>query len=161
MSETSCAIVDSANAVSTTNVPPSNIFQWALLLALALQVPELLKEIRFILDLHYHSFPLLVVLGTVPSLWRRPANNRKLHSESGLLHQTRGSTSGLDLSYDMMAPDVASAATEEEEEVHSGFVVDGDEWGHFADLDESFERNSVVLGRHPKLPTLQETEEEE
>lgn len=147
---------------------PSNLIQWAVLLALALQIPNLLEEIHLIIDLHYHSFPLLVVLGTFPSLLKRKSYARNSNcsdtffpeSKSGFSFKSSGlvqskSSTKLDLQSEVVRP------------VASSDSAGGDEWGHFADLDGStlVIEQDVKLSAPPSsriiLTTLEEEEEEE
>lgn len=160
-------------STNTTNIESivldagSNLIQLALLLALVFHVPNLLEEIHLILDLHYHSFPMLVVLGSFPLLLKRslkklePTEDEKSYSEfnhvssrSAEMYRSESSLT-LDSKKDTF-PEIAS----------DSISYDTDDWGHFAELDEtmmSIERNLSlkVSSRHTMLSTLEEVEEEE
>lgn len=157
--------VESANMGESGVVEnPSNLIQWAVLLALALQIPNIMEEIRVIIDLHYHSFPLLVVLGTFPAFLKRKRNARtpedpdtfSLDKSARVSSKSTIEREGLtDLQYGGISRTICS---------DSG---DGDEWGHFADLDWSTtvfdhdEKLSVASSRRTTLTTLKEAEDEE
>ena len=143
---------------------PSNLIQWAVLLALALQIPNILEEIRVIIDLHYHSFPLLVVLGTFPAFLKRKKNSRTpedpdaFSADKSARFSSKSivdSESSMDLQYEVVQRTMSSDP------------VDGDEWGHFADLDWSTMvlnqdvKHSVPSSRRMTLTTLEEEEDEE
>ena len=153
----------SLNVTSTEPFDGSNLIQWAVLFALAFQVPKLLEEIRLILDLHYHSFPLLVVLGSFPSLLKRnvkkPARTEKEASYSNIKGYSFSSA-------EMYRTESSLTLDSETFPETSTDSPDADDWGHFAELDETMmalERTPslTVPSRRPTLSTLKEAEEEE
>jgi hypothetical protein len=134
----------------------SNLIQWAVILAIALQVPHLLQDIRLILDLHYHSFPVLVVLGSLPTLLKR---SRTAHftsrDQSSATPKDFRTASSLTLD----SLDETNSATE------STGPTNGEEWGNFIELDDDsgFEPTDTLLIpiRQLTLSTLEEADEEE
>ena len=146
---------------------PSNLIQWAVLFALALQIPKLLEEIRLIIDLHYHSFPLLVILGTFPSFLKRTKNVQVSNDSAQILEDKSCSFKSSGLLYNESSTSLNTQSEVLAGTSSSDFSIDGDEWGHFADLDGSMMglEQEVKLTGSPssrmKLMTLAEEAEEE
>lgn len=165
MSETSLSGKDAMNVVSNE---PSHIAHWALVFFLAFQVPDLLKEIRFILDLHYHSFPLLIVLGSFHPFVKRPRNHPASQSDNCKISGSKLSRSSIgseDSWQNVNLSDFEENSSMKVEREVSG-VSEGDDWGYFADPDESSmllgsNARLAVRGRRGRLPTLPEMEEED
>lgn len=149
----------------------SNIVQWAVLLALVSQLPNLLDEIRLIVDLHYHGFPLLVFLGSFPSLLKRPKKLAyKRASRDEIVPKGRGLSINLfdhHRTKEEERPKCARMDHDTVPNVSISLASTGDDWGHFAELDASlsgFERNvNLSTSRHSTTLTtlLEEAEDEE
>eukprot|EP00977_Amphora_coffeiformis_P019737 scaffold7415_cov170-Amphora_coffeaeformis.AAC.12 len=167
-----CSDEESMNATSTdpTVSDGSNLIQWAVLVAFVFHVPNLLEEIYLILDLHYHSFPMLVVLGSFPLFLKRSMKKTEriedVESYSKMNDFSFRST-------EMLYRTESSLKLESQSETFPEIIAregstfsDTDDWGHFAELDETMialERNLSfkVPSRQTALSTLEEAEEEE
>jgi hypothetical protein len=127
----------------------SNLIQWAVILAIALQVPHLL-------DLHYHSFPVLVVLGSLPTLLKR---SRTAHSTS------RDQSSATPKDFRTSSSLTLDSLGESNSATESTGPTNGEEWGNFIELDDDsgFEPTDTLLIpiRQLTLSTLEEADEEE
>lgn len=136
-------------------------------MALAFQIPKLLDEIHLIIDLHYHSFPLLVVLGTFPSFLKRKRDGRNSKDSNTFSSESEG---GLSFESSWLLRRESSTKLDFQSEfvpLASSDSAGGDEWGHFMDLDGStlVIEQDVKLATPPSsriiLTTLEEEEEEE
>jgi hypothetical protein len=151
----------------------TRLVQCIVLIAVAVQIPNFIDDIIEILDLHYHSFPLLVVLGVVPSLfWKRgpkdaqgftPSSSNNIKPWNELqTNSYRTSASTLDEIRRAVSQDslITDARTTNAMESVSGV----DEWGHFAELDEQMLKEQDVTfmmnSSAGSLGTLPEEEDE-
>lgn len=143
-----------------------SLFPWVAALALLLQIPQLLEEIHIILDLHYHSFPLLVVLGSFSCVLKRP---RKIRADRSSDSSFAERDSFCDSKALYTLGDLVDRL-EYQGRTHPQRSVDvhEDEWGHFTELEEdpsssSYEQHRVPSGprRRSILAPLPESEEEE
>lgn len=88
-------------------------------------------------------------------------SNFSASTDSGSFRRNRSTSACFDLSF--------AVAAVEDEDIGGIASSEGDEWGHFAELDESTflpqERNNIVKlaapGRPRLLPAVPECEEEE
>lgn len=169
----------SQKASTTDDVAETGaIMPCVLLLAVALQLPNVLNEIMQILDLHYHSVPILVLLGVFPGVFFKknskvdgalPRGESSLHSNLSDIPVLPSSQTLLDIQdfYQKAYPqdEVSQPAVVVESLSEKGTV---DEWGHFADFDEEFIdtlASQAILITQPAsrmtLTPLAECEEEE
>jgi hypothetical protein len=148
------------------------LVQCLLLVAMAMQFPNYLNEVIEILELHIHGFPLLIVLGVLPSclLLKKKKqhagdSNSPKSSSSMPPNVTTPSSSLAEIEdYYRNHPDPDPACI-----VSAQGTTDELEWGHFANLDESvheedagfFTLSATASRRAILSPLVEETEEEE
>lgn len=148
--------------------------QYIILLALMIQIPNFFDELMEVIDQHMHSIPLLVMLGVMPSVFwirgKKGESNPK--SQDDLLAIIRRMQS-TDLNTGSMLQE--SSKSDNYNQYHSDIASSKEipafeEWGHFAELDESaLEEKDVCFilnssaRRRPSgnLGTLTEVAEEE
>lgn len=153
------------------------LVQCLLLVTMALQIPNYIDEIVEILELHIHSFPLLIVLGVFPSLYLK----KKQHAVNPTSQMPMPTTSTMHTSSNknLITPQSSLADIEEYYRNHTDSPIKlqkcspvqstgTDEWGHFAELEETFCEQDVgfiipstTLSRRASLSTLVEEAEEE
>jgi hypothetical protein len=163
--------------LALTDADSITLVQCLLLVAMTLQIPNYIDEIIEILELHIHSFPLLIVLGVFPSLYLKKKQHKK-YSSSNLSSR---STSSMPRSADTSSSSLAGIEEYYRNcaESDSAFAISShakrtsthnptDDWGHFADFDESMQDQdaSFVVPLAPRRraslsPLVEETEHEE
>lgn len=151
------------------------LLQWMLLFAMALQLPNYFDQVMELLDLHYHGFPLLVILGTLISKRNTVQVASARHqdsskSSSSLLQSQRESLLIIEEYYRNNSVDDDYAPLESSS-VQGPMPGPKDEWGHFTDFDEGILDDDInfslppVSGRptsrRQSLSILTETEEDE
>lgn len=155
------------------------LIQYIVLLAVASQLGDILDEIIEIVELHLHSFPVLVVLGVLPKIFLKKENVRMADSVSSN-HQRNSSllsASSASILRDIekyYAKNNGDAQCQNLEirsppELRSVVTThhQGDEWGHFADFDDGIDlgEESFCLqpdkGSRAILSPLHETENDE
>lgn len=161
---------------------------WFLLFAMALHIPGCVNSVVEILELHYHSFPLLVLLGTLPSLAQaRKKGGTSLENSTAkaersncsmLFHRASSNTTLLAIEEYYCNAHQSDSFRNTAEKTSpppvcrrpSTHHASQDEWGHFTDFDEDFalrekDFHFAVSVPSPQLiinlGTLQEAEEEE
>ena len=147
------------------------LVQYIVLLAVGLQLPNLLFEIIEILELHIHSFPVLVVLGVFPGMMRKKFRSN-CDSSTNLLRAASASFGSAlndipdyyknqtehsnDSSSTLLSPPTVCRLLHNNEHI--------DDWGHFAYFEES-PGSTVCISHSVKsltsLAPLKETEEED
>ncbi|GKY91527.1 hypothetical protein MPSEU_000126200 [Mayamaea pseudoterrestris] len=111
---------------------------YILLLALAIQIPTIFDELVEAIDQHLHSIPLLVMFGIVPSVfWMRGKKHSSMNAEDDA---PRSREEFLSMIRSMAS--VESVNQYEETQPTPRFRPSSDapafdEWGHFAELDET------------------------
>ena len=138
--------------MNKNDIELNTLVQYALLFAVASQLGDLLDEIIEIIELHLHTFPVLVVLGVLPKIF--------LKKQNALMHQSFCSThknaSMLSLSSANILRDIEKyyATTGVNDDSLPNLEIKSpphlrhvstptsDEWGHFADFDDGMD----VLG---------------
>lgn len=154
------------------------LVQGIVLFAMALQIPSLFDEIAEIVQLNVQSFPLLIVLGVVPSIYLR--FSRKLEdaideplmlslSSSSLPTSPTATLSEIEQYYRNHPPQherdedsVPATATEPPASVSSE-----DQWGHFTDFDDHVQEQDInffsssSVSNLSQLGPLCESEDEE
>jgi hypothetical protein len=162
-----------------SNWSSKKLVAYVLLLGLALQqLPNFLE----VLDLHYHSFPMLVVLGVLHSVLRRsdkkndsasecPANLSSVQTATSL----SASLASMEEYYLQQNQELCEHLQQQEEEdgtplaaanVKTEYHHSVDEWGHFADFEESPPQDlaNFAVGSSSssvQLTVLEEIDEEE
>jgi hypothetical protein len=177
MQASSYTAVSAPSPLALTDAGSITLVQCLLLVAMALQIPNYLDEIIEILELHIHSFPLLIVLGVFPSLYLKKKQHKK-YSSSNLSSR---STSSMPRSADTSSSSLAGIEEYYRNcaESDSAFAISShakrtsthnptDDWGHFADFDESMQDQdaSFLVPLAPRRraslsPLVEETEHEE
>jgi hypothetical protein len=157
----------------------NKLAQYLLLLAVASQLGDILDEIIEIIELHLHTFPVLVVLGVLPKIFLKKSNASAIKS----VCSNQKNTSLISLSsanilrdiekyYSTKGEDDAVPQPEMKSPPQLRRVAtptnQGDEWGHFADFDdgmdlvgESFSFQRQDSGPRAVLSPLHETEIDE
>ncbi|GAX14465.1 hypothetical protein FisN_11Hh074 [Fistulifera solaris] len=165
--------------MSQKEVELNTFAQYFLLIAVASQLGDILDELIEIIELHLHTFPVLVVLGVLPRIFLKKSKAQATKSIcSNQKNSSLVSLSSADILRDMEK----YYATKGEDEAVPQLDVksppqlrrvatptnQGDEWGHFADFDdcvdpvgESFCFQRQDSGPRAVLSPLHETEIDE
>jgi hypothetical protein len=120
------------SSLSLTDSDSVTLVQCLLLVAMTLQIPNYIDEIIQILELHIHSFPILIVLGVFPSLYFKKKQQKK---DSSLNLETLSTSSiasnktlaGIEEYYRNCAASDSAKSTRPQ--------TPTDDWGHFTDFD--------------------------
>jgi hypothetical protein len=157
------------------------LLQYIVLLAMALQLPNLFEEIIEILELHIHSFPILIILGVLPGMFGRNKVERKprcvgspLVNIKDLLHASPISSSHTINQIESYYRNLQAHSEDSIEVSLSPLKVQStnhhspiDEWGHFTDFDECAQEEELVTTvfmTHSVcrtiMPPLQEADED-
>lgn len=164
--------------LNKNDIELNTLVQYILLLAVASQLGDLLDEIIEIIELHLHSFPVLVVLGVLPKIFLKKQNARV--TKSFCSHQRNASLLSLSSTnilrdikkyYAMNGGDESSHNLEIKPPPQLRHVSTPtnpcDEWGHFADFDDSMDLGDGSFCLQPDLASratlspLHETEIDE
>jgi hypothetical protein len=120
--------------LSLTDADSVTLVQCLLLVAMTLQIPNYIDEIIEILELHIHSFPILIVLGVFPSLYFK----KKQHKKDSSLNLVSLSTSSIASSKTLAGiEEYYRKCAESDIAKITRPQTPTDDWGHFTDFDES------------------------
>jgi hypothetical protein len=120
-----------------------NVLQCLLLVAMTLQIPNYIDEIIELLELHMHTFPLLIVLGLFPSLYLKKKQHKKDSSSNLVPRSTSSAASSKTLAgieaYYRNCAEFDSAFVTSPLAKSSSTQTLTDDWGHFTEIDESMQ----------------------
>ena len=160
----------------------SSLVPYAILLAVALQLPSVMEDILQVLQVNFRSFPLLVVLGVFPGVllknlnakttFKKEENHSKCSdaprsiSRSSTIQEMEAYYKNLSVSVDDSPSRIDESSPPPLPTVRPSNIRDSgssDEWGHFADFDEDFTETATIaqsLSRTSLAP-LHECDEED
>jgi hypothetical protein len=146
------------------------MIQWVLLVAIAMQLPSFLNEVMEIVELHYHSFSVLVVLGVFPrAMFKNKMARNEAPSPKPNFNHSASTLSTICTLTEIENYYNNTRLSKGTEEMRSPQDIDSvDEWGHFTDFEETTDAadDTLLMSLSSSctslsLSSLQETKEEE
>jgi hypothetical protein len=140
MGASPCTASSTLSSLLLTDSDKVTFVQCLLLVAMTLQIPNYIDEIIEILELHMHSFPLLIVLGVFPSLYLKKKQHKK-NPSSNLVSRSSSVASSKTLA---MIEEYYRNCAESDSAFNTSSLAKStstqtltDDWGHFTDFEES------------------------
>lgn len=164
-----------ANPLTNGTEEPISIFPAAcvVLLVIASQIPNFRNDVCQLIDIYYHGLSFAIILCLLRSNFYRLGRNqgppKAAHQLTPPVEHSNGGCTESSLGEWEDDTDAGGTSWSDENEPFLSVDTDGDEddrldeWGHFADLDESCHDDDAVVFsiKSPSLATLEEIAEEE